>query len=294
MNTRIHFLLLWSLILCGSCIPRDDHKMNTLPPPPPSGNTRVQTTMSVPSTDPMQEEHTSSAKPQPSGCAEKVSWNDLLPAVRNKNAVVVHKAYTLEYSEEHEQALWVAYLITAGYVDGDAARTNDFREDASVKTKSADLMDYKRSGYSRGHLCPAGDMKWDATAMSETFLLSNMSPQLQEFNDGIWKKCEERVRTWARKYDSLYVVTGPVLKPGLPTIGHNEVSVPELFYKIVYDPHRQVALAFLVPHHGNKKGPKQFVVSIDEVERITGIDFFPALPDDIEDKIEAQSNYDIW
>jgi len=294
MNIRMPFLLLWSLLMSASCVPKDDHTMSTLPPPPLSNNAKEEGSNHLPENRLELEEKTTNKSKRNTQCPEEATWNDFLPTIKDSSALVSHKAYTLEYSEQHEQALWVAYLLTGDYVEGTATRTNDFREDDAVKTHSADIQDYKKSGYSRGHLCPAGDMKWDAEAMSETFLLSNMSPQLQEFNDGIWKKCEERVRNWAKKYDSLYVVTGPVLKPGLPTIGHNKVSIPEYYYKIVYDPRRQVALAFLVPHHGSKKGPKQFVVSIDEVEKVTGIDFFPALPDELEDKIESHSNYDNW
>lgn len=222
------------------------------------------------------------------------SGMNLLPAAEDASAVVSHKAFTLEYSEKHEQARWVAYLMTREYASGNLSRTNDFREDPSIATGSATLNDYRKSGYTRGHLCPAGDMKWDETAMSETFLLSNMSPQLSDFNDGIWNKMESKVRYWAKIYDSLYVVTGPVLKEGLPTIGENRVSVPEEFYKIIYDPKREEAICFLVPHRKSDKGIRMYVVSIDRVEELTGIDFFPELPDEIEERVECQCNIEKW
>lgn len=220
--------------------------------------------------------------------------NNLIPATVNDGAVVEHTAYTLEYSETHEQARWVFYLLTRQYVQGTEPRTNDFRPDECVSTESAQLDDYRRSGYTRGHLCPAGDMKWDATAMSETFLLSNMSPQLQDFNDGIWNRIEGKVRHWANVYDSIIVVTGPVLRGGLPTIGSNKVSVPEQFYKIAYDPHRQSAVCFLVPHTKVSGKLQNYTVSIDSLESVTGIDFFPALPDDIEDPLEAENHALQW
>ena len=226
--------------------------------------------------------------------AEPLQWAELLPTPVSSAAVVAHKAYTLEYAEEYEQARWVAYLLTRSYVEGCLPRSNDFREDVAVPTGSAQLEDYRRSGYSRGHLCPAGDMKWDTLAMSESFLLSNMSPQTSAFNDGIWKKMEEKVRFWAKTYDSLFVVTGPVLRPGLPTIGGNHVAVPEYYYKIAYDPRRGEAVCFLAPHQGSKKSIRHFLVSIDSVERLTGIDFFAALPDSVENYIECESHIEKW
>lgn len=219
---------------------------------------------------------------------------NLLPTVQDERYLLVRKGYTLEYSEAHEQALWVAYWTCRAHLEGTWPRCNHFRFDMDVPSGSAMREDYKDSGYDRGHLCPAGDMKWDSLAMCETFLLSNMSPQLHAFNDGIWKRCEERVRNWAQEYDSLYVVTGPVLRSGLPTIGESQVSVPEAYYKIVYDPRRQEAIALLVPHASSKKSPRHFVVSIDSVETVTGIDFFPALPDSLEAPLEAQIHPDRW
>ena len=265
MKTLSLCLMAALLMALGQCGIADDH---SLPQRPRVASRKAPTANTLPST--------------------------LLPAALNDEAVVAHKAFTLEYSEEHEQARWVAYLLTRQYVEGEVPRTNDFRPDDDVATGSAQLADYRRSGYSRGHLCPAGDMKWDSVAMSETFLLSNMSPQLAEFNDGVWKKCEERVRQWAKQYDSLFVVTGPVLRPGLPTIGESAVSIPELYYKIVLDPRRQEAIAFLVPHQKSKQTIKHFAVSIDSVESVTGIDFFPALPDHVEQAIESQCCFDAW
>lgn len=212
----------------------------------------------------------------------------LLPAVQDERYLLHRVGYTLEYAEAHEQARWVAYWTCRAHMEGTWPRCDHFRFDPDVISGSAMREDYKGSGYDRGHLCPAGDMKWDSLAMCQTFLLSNMSPQLHAFNDGVWKRCEEQVRAWAREYDSLYVVTGPLLRPGLPAIGESQVSVPEAYYKIVYDPHRQEAIALLVPHAASKKSVKSFVVSIDSVETVTGIDFFPALPDSLEASLEAQ------
>ncbi|GAH82191.1 unnamed protein product, partial [marine sediment metagenome] len=131
-----------------------------------------------------------------------------------KDDIIRHTAYTLKYKEKYEQAEWVLYKLTAERVKGSYKRTNDFRPDPMVKTGSATLSDYKGSGYDRGHLAPAGDMKWSTTAMSESFYMSNMSPQNPGFNRGIWKKLEGQVRTWATDNEEIYIVTGPVLSEG--------------------------------------------------------------------------------
>ncbi|WP_319591711.1 DNA/RNA non-specific endonuclease [uncultured Draconibacterium sp.] len=218
--------------------------------------------------------------------------SDLLP--KGQGEIVKHAYYTLSYSEDHEQANWVFYKLNAFMLGGNASRTDNFRVDKNVSTGSATLVDYKGSGYDRGHLCPAGDMTTDLVAMSESFYLSNMSPQDPSFNRGIWKILEGTVRNWARNENEIYVVTGPVFNNNLGSIG-NHVSVPGYYYKIVYDvTDVQKMIAFVLP---NQKGEKQlpnYVVSVDEVEQLTGIDFFPGLPDDVENRLEANSNSKLW
>lgn len=158
---------------------------------------------------------------------------DYLPSSDN-NEIIHHTYYTLSFIDKYKQAEWVAYKLTSEMTQGEAKRNNKFREDQSVLTGSATLEDYRKSGYDRGHLCPAGDMKFSVKAMDETFYLSNMSPQNAGFNRGIWEKLEEQVRFWAKENGILYIVVGPILKNGLPTIGvDNRVAVPEQYYKII-------------------------------------------------------------
>lgn len=220
----------------------------------------------------------------------------MLPAITSDDQVVEHCCYTLSYSEADEQARWVAYMLCRSRADGEVSRTDYFEEDPDVRTGSATYNDYRRSGYSRGHLMPAADVRWDETAMRESFLMSNVSPQLSQFNDGVWNRLEGKMRYWAKAYDTLYIVTGPVLK-GLhgKSIGTvNRVSVPEYFYKAVYCPATQQAIAFLVKHEGSKAPLQSFVVSVDELEQVTGLDFFPELDDALENRIEAVSCVDCW
>jgi len=223
--------------------------------------------------------------------------SDFLPAPGYNDELIKHKAFTLCYSEKYEQAKWVAYCLTAEMVDNKAEeRTNNFRIDKDVTTGSASPEDYKKSGYDRGHLCPAGDMCWSAQAMSESFLMSNMSPQVPAFNRGIWKKLETDVREWAKKDNEIYIIAAGVLEDSLPTIGLDKVTVPRYYYKIILDytlPEYK-AIAFVMPNAGIKQSVFDFAVSIDSVEHLTGIDFFPALPDSLEDYLESHIDIEKW
>jgi endonuclease G, mitochondrial len=212
-----------------------------------------------------------------------------LPAHSPDDQVIHHSAYVLKYNERYEQAEWVVYRITDEYLLGAVERTDNFRTDKTIKTGSASLTDYKGSGFDRGHLAPAAAMKWSALAMSESFLMSNMSPQRPGFNRGIWKSLEGIVRGWADENDEIYVVTGPVLRGNLPTIGPNEVAVPEFFYKVILDYRKPElkGIGFILPNQSSKSALRTFAVSIDSVERFTGIDFFPVLEDSIEEGIES-------
>jgi len=208
---------------------------------------------------------------------------------------VKHTYYTLSYNEAKEQANWVYYHLTAADVSGKESRTDDFRPDPEVKTGSASLADYQSSGYDRGHLCPAAAMRLNHKSMSETFYLSNMSPQKPSFNRGIWKKLEEQVRSWALMDGDIYVVSGPIFKNDLGVIGPDRITIPGFYYKIVYDPHgTQKMIAFILPNANGTKTLPEYVVSVDMVEAMTGINFFPELPDSIENKLEAAVNPGAW
>ena len=220
-----------------------------------------------------------------------------IPFVRPGDEIIQHTAYTLCYSEGNEQAAWVAYVSTAAKTMGPhVARTNPFMEDPFVVTGSASHMDYEGSGYDRGHLAPAEDMSWSETSMAESFYYSNMSPQLPAFNRGVWKRLEALVRYWSVAYDSIYIVTGPVLTSGLPAIGPDHVSVPEYFYKVVlrYNGQGANAIGFILPNRASAATLKSFAVPVDSVEKRTGIDFFPALPDDIEASVESKADLEAW
>lgn len=211
-------------------------------------------------------------------------------------AIVKHNFYTLSYSENNEQAEWVAYELAKSDLAKNDFERPYFIEDRKVKTKSADWRNYKNSGYDRGHLCPAGDRKTSFEAYNETFLTSNISPQNREFNSGIWNRLEQKVRFWAEKYDGVYVVTAGVLKGNMKTIGDENVSVPNDFYKIVVDvtDGNYKAISFLIPNKPSSNSFYEYAVSIDEIEAKTGIDFFPELPDSIENNLEQMVDLKAW
>jgi endonuclease G, mitochondrial len=222
------------------------------------------------------------------------SAQELLP-ISTTEQIVKHTYYTLSYSEKDEQAEWVFYTLTSEMLNGKQKRTNDFRQDTLITSISAQPLDYKHSGYDLGHLCPAQDMKLNKTSMSESFLMSNMSPQKPSFNRGIWKKLEAKVRKWAITEGRIYVVTGGVLTSNKLKIGVDGVSIPKYFYKIIYDPNGQgKMIALLLPNEKGRNPLQTYMVSVDSVESLTGIDFFPELPDSIENRLERSTDTSAW
>lgn len=226
----------------------------------------------------------------------KIGDNDFFLPKSSTNEIVRHKYYTLSYNEEHEQAEWVAYELKKNQLSYTNHQRPYFEDDPQVETGSASWRNYRKSGYDKGHLCPAGDRRFSEEAFIETFYTSNISPQLNDFNAGIWNRLEQKTRYWASKYDGVYVVTGGVLSKDLNKIGKENVSVPKYFYKILLDNSRgeYKTIAFLIPHEDSEKPLNKFVVSIDKIEKMTGLDFFPRLPDAIENKLEQSSDYKGW
>jgi endonuclease G len=213
--------------------------------------------------------------------------------------IVRHKYYTLSYSENDEQAEWVAYVLTRQRLQMEwQDRPDLFETDPLVSTGSATLSDYRGSGYDRGHLAPAADMAFNTTAITESFYLSNISPQVRDFNHGVWKELEELSRDWAIKFNKLYVVTGPLLKDGgKGKIGANSVTVPTAYYKILLDlsETNPKAIAFIVPNEVSYDPLFKYVVTIDEVEKQTGINFYPKLMSrELERDLESNPNHDLW
>lgn len=230
------------------------------------------------------------------GSSTKTETSEFFLPTSTTGQIVHHENYSLSYSEAHEQAEWVAYELKKSHLSNTNFKRPYFEIDKAVKTGAAHWRNYKQSGYDRGHLCPAGDRRFSKVAHDETFLTSNISPQNHEFNSGIWNTLEQKVRYWARKYDGVFVVTGGVLEGQMETIGKEQVSVPNRFYKVLIDSNNGETkmIAFLLDHKDSNRPLYEFVVSVDTVEELTGIDFFPELDDSIENKLEASKSYKDW
>ena len=206
-----------------------------------------------------------------------------------KGTIVKHKYYTLSYNEKYEQAEWVAYKLNGAFMTGTAKRASSFYNDKGVLTGSAHKNDYKHSGYDRGHLLPAGDMKRSKEAMKETFYMSNITPQVPGLNRKAWKYLEAKIRDKSKIYDSLYIITGPIVKGEHEKIGDNEVAVPFAFYKIILNYSNTAnlcAIAFIFPNKEVCKLTNDYIVDIDSVEVVTGHDFFSHLPVEVQEKFE--------
>lgn len=209
--------------------------------------------------------------------------------------------FTVSYAERYKQAEWVAYEITAANLEKEGfRRPSKFKSDPRIDKKEVvKHQDYSASGYDRGHLCSAADMSWDRDAIDETFYTTNISPQEPKFNRGIWKYLESNVRGWAMQYGHVYVVTGPVLtqraKKRFPK-DKSYVAVPRQYYKVVldYTTDKPEAIGFLMPNEDTKKRIDEFVVTIDEIEKLTGLDFFAEMDDDLEDEVESNHNLAHW
>ncbi len=211
-------------------------------------------------------------------------------------AIVEHEHFILSYNEPFEQAEWVAHVLKKEHLTNDDRKRPYFIEDPKVRTKSADWRNYRGSGFDRGHLCPAGDRRFSEQAYNETFYTSNISPQNTDFNAGIWNRLEIKVRQWAKQYGTLYIVTGGVLEAGLQEIGDEDVDVPKYFYKIIArgNPESLKVIVFLMPGEERTQPLEQFVVSVDTVEAMTGIDFFEDLNDEQEAELESRIVTDNW
>lgn len=220
---------------------------------------------------------------------------DLKPLGTYDN-LISHTYYSLSYSEEHKQAEWVYYKLNSSQLDPTVKRKNNFRKDPKIIKNSADLNDYKNSGYDRGHLAPAADMKYNSDSMSESFYLSNVSPQSANFNRSIWKKIEEQIRDWSYMYGELIIITGPILQcENFGKIGANRVTIPKWYYKVVIDPDNYKRnLAILIENTASSNSIKNYVITIDQLEEFSGINFFYRLPDLIEESFESSKNLNLW
>jgi endonuclease G len=218
------------------------------------------------------------------------------PLVGVSEQIIKKKSYIASYNKDTKIANWVAWHLTSEHTEGSIGRGNMFHEDEEVPSPKATVEDYKGSGWSRGHMCPAGDNKWDAEAMYQSFSLINVCPQNASLNSGLWNSLEIDCRNWAKRFHDIYIICGPVFfQQDHEVIGINEIYVPEALFKVVLCLNgKPKGLGVIVKNTAGNKKKDIYYNSIDQVERITGMDFFPLLSDDVEDEVESNLDMDMW
>jgi endonuclease G len=221
-----------------------------------------------------------------------------LPSYTNEASIIEYSGYTVSYDETNRIPVWVAYELTRDEANGTIGRSGKtFRPDDRAKVIQADNYDYRGSGWSRGHMAPAGDFKWDDQAMWDTFYYTNCCPQDEKLNNGSWNVLENKVRIWAREFGSVYVVTGPIIGQNQGgKIGPHGVVVPDAFFKavLVYSDETYHGIAFVMNNNSIPQRIPESSLSVNDLERITGLDLFPALDDSIEEAIEEKVDFSFW
>lgn len=214
--------------------------------------------------------------------------------------IVVHTGYRLSFNRETLCPNWVAWELTANETEGSVQRSNDFRPDEMLPYRyQVTTDDYKHSGYDRGHMCPSADMKWSSTAQSECFFMSNICPQTHALNAGGWEKVERACRRWAKREGKVYIVCGPIfndLRKQLYIGKSVKIRVPNAFFKVVLSLKKgeEKAIGLYFTNRDGKQNMGDATKTVDEIEKITGMDFFPQLNDALERRVEAQNNLSLW
>lgn len=244
------------------------------------------------------------AKTAPSGqkaeaCDEVVCGQLEIPrlSVPRTQQVIEHMAYTVSFNSEWNIPNWVAYSLTKDETSGESTRASHFYPDPEIKTNPVVTKDYSHSGYDRGHMAPAADMKWSEQAMRESFYMTNICPQNQSLNRGDWNDLEEMARDWARKYGEVYIVCGPIVEDGCSVIGQErKIVVPKAFYKVFLrrKDSSWTSIGFVFANEAGNRPLMTYMMPVNDVEAMTGIDFFYNLPDEVEEQVEANEELIDW
>lgn len=217
-----------------------------------------------------------------------------IPQTKDKQGQIIQRTgYTLSYDAKNKTPKWVAWELTKEETRGNEERTNEFQPDPNVIGTKVVTYDYSGSGYDRGHMAPAGDMKWSKKAMQESFYMSNICPQDHNLNTEDWNDLEMKSREWARRYGKVYIACGPIYK-GIRNeyIGDHRVKVPDAFFKVILinADNKQCALGFLFENEAGERPLTEYLVSVDSIEKLTGLDFFSALPNETENRLEKETH----
>lgn len=219
-----------------------------------------------------------------------------LPYYDETHDVYHYTGFTLRYEEKYELATWVAYELEPAELIKVTKSKPAFMPDPFIKSGSAEGSDYKGSGYERGHLAPAADMRWSEEALVESYYYSNIAPQKRSLNGGGWKSLEEKIRKWVQTFGPIQIVTGPIFSDNAKRIGPNKMAVPQWYFKAVLAKFKDeyIAAAYIFPNSKANNAIGVYMVTIDEVEKKTGLNLFHKLPDKIEDVIESRITRQYW
>lgn len=211
--------------------------------------------------------------------------------------IKVYTGFTVSYNTKTLIPNWVAYELTNVEVDGQFPRKGQFGMDLSFKGRQAMREDYSNSGWDKGHMCPAADLKWSEKTMYESFYLTNICPQNHELNSGDWLTLEKLGREWAKKFDKVYIICGPIITNNTNgTIGSNKVVVPDAFFKAFLTVKNNVfnTIAFIMPNTSGHKRIQEYAVSVNDLEDIIGIDIFTNIDDRFEEMVESDVYFKHW
>ena len=222
---------------------------------------------------------------------QKVAHTGKMPSV-----IKEYEGFTVDFNPENKTPNYVAWVLQAHETEGNTSRSNKFWNDPDLEG-CPDTRDYSHSGYDRGHMCPAGEQKWSEQAMHHSFVMANICPQKHELNTGAWKTLEDKERNWAKRDSAIVIVSGPIYDSSdKETIGQNKVRVPSAFFKVLLAPYAEPmrAIGFVYPNMKCEGNMQAYAVSVDDVEKMTGLDFFGELPDEIENDIESVVSFKEW
>ncbi len=219
---------------------------------------------------------------------------------KTPSEIIEHKGFTISFNKETLCANWVAWCLTREEVENKVVpRSNFFTADTTLPEQyQVQYYDYSGTGYSRGHMAPSADMRWDKQAMDDCFLMSNICPQHEDLNEGDWNSLEMACRRWAKKEGEIYIACGPIYDGSHKTIyiGDRHIALPDHFYKVimVLTPGKERAIGFIFQNTTGVQFMKDNFETVDEIEKLTGIDFFSNVPKELQDKIEANADFSLW
>lgn len=222
---------------------------------------------------------------------ETVTLNSEIP-----QQIKEYTGFTVSFNKDNHTPNYVAWELLDSEVAYDVDRSDNFWQDPDIEGCPAH-RDYSYSGYDRGHMCPAADQKWSEQAMFDCFVMANMCPQDHQLNAGAWNTLESKERQWAKRDGAIMIIAGPIYEgEGQKRLGDIGVRVPDAFFKVLLAPYvdEPRAIAFVYPNMSSPGNMQDYAMSVDELEDMLGYDFFPALPDEIENVVEAKYSFTEW